>query len=224
MAHFKLKLMTEDTKEGKSALANLKPWYKYSSEMKKTIETHNAELARFARVNDMREKLWDVAGEHLQTGISNQLLKPLDSNKKFLQLANEVALFLYKRFPNFTIVVKKESSCRFVYPGGEVFIPESLRLYLQYASVDFSLMKQELNRKGLTLPFMSEAVDQFICSVAIQYSLIQQNQKSAASVATATAASAAATAASAASAVKFGGYFPHFSRVKIRNLFLPKRV
>ena len=222
MTHFKIKLMTEDTKEGKSALTNLKPWYEYSPAMKKTIATHNAQLVRFARLNNMRDKLWDVLGEHLRTGISNQLLKPFDSNKKFLQLANEVAIFLYKMFPNFTAAVEQESSCRFVYPGGEVFFPDSFRAYLHYSHVDFLLVKSELDRRGITSSFMWEGVDQFWCNIALQYSLIQQNQKSAASAATATAASAAATAASAASAVKLGGYFPHFSRVKIRNLFLPK--
>ena len=205
-AKFTMQLMS-DTKESITP----KPFENWSAAMKKTMEDQNEELIRLCKANFVREKLWDIAAEHFQTGVSKQLLKPLNSNPKFLQLAQEVAIFLHKIFPHFTVAVAYETICSFVYPDRELF-PMRLEGYLDYSN-DNAWGLTVLRSKGLNSAYIEEVMREFICSIALHYSLIQQKQQKAIA-STATAASSAA--------VKSGGksYWSH-SRFLVR---LPRRV
>ena len=165
------------------------------------MDTHNEELICFCKANFVREKLWDISAEHLQIGISKQLLKPLDFNPKFLQLAQEVAIFLYKIFSNFTIGVAPGSVCAFVYPDREFLSTKRLESYLDYSNDEALAIKMKKS-KGLTYGYVQEFVREFICSIALHYSLIQQKQQKA----------IASTATAASAAVKSGGYHPIIRR------------
>lgn len=187
---FKLKLVTDTKQE-----IVVKPFSDWSPAIKATIESHNTQLLNFCEANQVREQLLSIATEHVQVGVSKQLLKPLDTNPKFLQLAQGVAIFLYKMFSNFTVAVAQEDDCLFVYPDGKFLDQTKLKRYLEYKTLSDELRKQFLNGKGMILTYMSQAVNEFICSIALQYSLIQQKQKAIDQI------SATATAA-----IKSGGY------------------
>ena len=79
------------------------------------LERHEKELQQYLTETKFVERLAEVAKDHLQSGVQQNLIKSFDSNKKFLALALELAIFLYKLYPYWTV----ESNRLFYYSGFE---------------------------------------------------------------------------------------------------------
>ena len=66
-------------------------------------ERDEKQLVKYLIETKFFERMAEIVKNHMELGISTSLVKPLDSNKKFLALALEFARFLYKLYPHWTV-------------------------------------------------------------------------------------------------------------------------